>query len=637
MKKTLGILPIAAMCIVSGWMSLSTGLASAASHGLADPIMIGGVRVQLETVATGLTAPNWGTSAPGDPGRLFVTDQDGILWAIDLATGDKSVFLDISARLVPLGFFGPGSFDERGLLGVAFHPDYVDNGLLYTYTSEPANDADFPVPLGDPAEHESVIIEWQVPDPSHPDSVVAPASARVLLRIGQPQFNHDGGALNFGPDDMLYISLGDGGNRDDEGDGHSPEGNGQDPSNVLGSILRIDPLGNNSANGQYGVPADNPFFPGGADPFGGEAGCSDGFCDEIFAYGFRNPFRFSFDMERGDLYVGDVGQDDLEEVDVVVAGGNYGWNLKEGSFCFDPNGTDLGFAFDQEPCPDEPPGLIDPIAQYNTADDLIDNEDGRAVIGGFVYRGSDIPALGGRYVFGDFSRFTEDGLPNNDGSLFFLNKKNVVRKNQIKTSKIVELHLAGQERLGKAVLGFGQDGHGEVYVLANDTGVPFGTGDGFGTPTGVVLRIARAAPDAAQAGSGSTRNFRAHLSGRSQPTPVDTRAQGQAIFQLSKDGTELAFKVIVAKIENVIGAHIHLAPAGQNGPIVLPMLGNPFIPDPGVTVNGVLVEGTATAADVTDPLAGDLDALVEAMRSSNAYVNVHTTDFRPGEIRGQVR
>jgi hypothetical protein len=132
-------------------------------------------------------------------------------------------------------------------------------------------------------------------------------------------------------------------------------------------------------------------------------------------------------------------------------------------------------------------------------------------------------------------------------------------------------------------------------------------------------------------------NFRAHMSGSDQVPQIDTLAQGQAIFKLSADGTGLEFRVIVANIDNVIGAHIHLAPAGENGPIVLPLLGNPFIPDPGVTVNGILVMGFATAADVSGPLAGNLDALVEAMESGNTYVNVHTVEFRPGEIRGQIR
>lgn len=604
---------------------LQPGEALAKSDRLLRDIPSGGPPIAFEVVADGLTAPNFGTHAPGDMQRLFVSDQNGILWAIRLDTGEKSVFLDVSGRLVPLGVAGPGTFDERGLLGVAFDPGYMDNGLLYTYTSEPlAGDADFStLPSGTPANHQSVITEWQVPDPGNPAAVVDPASAREILRIDQPQFNHDGGAVNFGPDGHLYISLGDGGGRDDQGVGHGDSGNAQNPGNVLGSILRIAPLGSNSANGKYGIPADNPFV--------GQAG----FAEEVFAYGFRNPFRFSFDMMKGDLYVGDVGQDDVEEVDVVVAGGNYGWNVKEGSFCFNPNGSDPGFAFEQTPCPNEPAGLIDPVAEYNTSDNLENNEEGRAVIGGFVYRGSDFPALFGHYIFGDFSRFTESGV-NNDGSLFFLARKEIVGKNRILKSPILEAQLAGMDRLGKAVLGFGQDAKGEVYLLANDTGVPFGAGPSLDMPTGVVLKLVPAKPEV----------FRARLSGAAEvPNPVDTRARGEAIFMLSADRTELSFKVVVAKIKDVIGTHIHLAPAGANGPIAFSMIPStsdflsmgPFIPDPEVTTNGILVQGTATAADLVGPLQGQsLSELVREMKRGNAYVNVHTVENRPGEIRGQI-
>ena len=435
-----------------------------------ESITQAGANINLELVATGLTAPNWGTNAPGQADRLFITDQDGILWSIDLTTGNKTVFADLSTLLVPLGAFGTGTFDERGLLGVAFHPAYQDNGLLYTYTSEPASStADFAAPEAAVADHDTVITEWQVPNPADSASVVDPLSRRVLLRIEQPNFNHNAGAINFGPDNQLYIALGDGGARDDQGAGHSPQGNGQNPANILGNILRIDPLGSNSANGQYGVPADNPFFPGGGGPFGGEAGCTDGVCDEIFAWGFRNPFRASFDKETGDLYAADVGQDDIEEVDVVVAGGNYGWRIKEGSFCFDPNGDDPGFVTDDTAC--GPPGLIDPVAEY-------DHDEGIAIVGGFVYRGNAIPSLRGRYVFGDFSR----QFLGNNGRLFFLNKNDIVKDNRIKTSKILEIRLAGQDQLGLSLLGFGQDANGELYVLGNMTGVPFGE-------TGVILRL----------------------------------------------------------------------------------------------------------------------------------------------------
>jgi len=436
-----------------------------------QPIPKGNVTVRLTPVATGLVAPNWGTVVPGDSTRLFVVDQPGTLWAIDLTTGTKSVFGDFSALVIPLGIAGPGTYDERGFLGIAFHPQYPANGLLYTFTSEPVDGAaDFStLPTGTEPNCQSVIREWHVPAPTNPASVVDPGSSRVLLRIDKPQFNHNGGGLDFGPDMMLYVSLGDGGEADDQGVGHSPQGNGQDPSNVLGTILRINPAGSNSANGQYGIPTDNPFFPGGSGPFGGEQGCADGTCDEIFAYGFRNPFRFSFDLETGDLYVGDVGQNDIEEVDVVTAGGNYAWRIKEGSFCFEPNGDGPGFVIKSKSCAQ--PGLIDPVAQY-------DHDEGIAILAGFVYRGQAIRALQGRYVFGDYSRsFTGSG-----GRLFFLNSKNIVKNGSAKKSTIKEFELAGQDALNLFVLGFGQDASGELYVLGNSTGVPSGT-------TGVVLKI----------------------------------------------------------------------------------------------------------------------------------------------------
>ncbi len=428
---------------------------------LVDPIPgsipTGDIRVHLQPLATGLTAPNWGTFSPGDADRLFVADQDGILWAIDLTTGSKTVFLDVSSRLVPLGIFGADTFDERGLLGIAFDADYTTNGLLYTFTSEPVSGtADFSTmpPATTPNCH-SVIAEWHVPDPANPGSVVDPGSRRELVRIDKPQFNHNGGGLEIGPDGMLYISLGDGGGADDRdgqpfisGDiiGHGCGGNGADNASILGSILRIDPAGSDSANGQYGIPIDNPFV--------GVVGL-----DEIFAYGFRNPWRISFDAFTGDLLAADVGQNDVEEIDVVVSGGNYGWRHKEGSFFFVFNGNEAGYVTDVPL--DVPADLIDPAAEY-------DHDEGTAIVGGFVYRGSNVPELAGRYVFGDFARTFS-----NDGRLFYLDA----------SSQIREFQMTGQPVLGLSLLGFGRDADGEVYVLANGTGTPFGS-------TGVVLRIA---------------------------------------------------------------------------------------------------------------------------------------------------
>ena len=473
---------LTALCLVLGLAS------SGIAHPLDDTVFApikeqGGIKIGLETVADGLTAPLKGVAAPGDP-RLFVVDQNGILWAIDPASGGKTVFLDVSGRLVTLGVCGPNTFDERGLLGVAFHPGYASNGRLYTYTSEPTSGPPtFPttLPPGVAPDHQNVLAEWRVPNPGNPASTVDPASRRELLRVDWPQFNHDGGDLAFGPDGLLYVAMGDGGGADDRDGqlfttappaypacGEAPivghnAGNAQQLTNPLGKIHRIDVDGSNSANGQYGIPADNPFVAAGP-----------GVVTEIWALGLRNPFRLSFDPATGALLSGDAGQNDLEEVDRITRGGNYGWSFKEGTMFFHHNGDQPGFA---SPLPDPtrtpPPGLLDPIAQYDT------HHEGHAIIGGFVYRGSAIPRLRGRYVFGDYSIvFRFPSGPNNFGRLFYL------ERNQPKTGlrEIREFRIQGRAGLDRALLGFAQDASGEVYALVNFTGVPFGN-------TGEVLKL----------------------------------------------------------------------------------------------------------------------------------------------------
>jgi glucose/arabinose dehydrogenase len=460
-----------------------------------------GFKLRLEVAARNLTSPVKGVVAPGQPNLLYVVDQPGKLWAVDLATGDKNVLLDVGDRLVPLGVCGPGTFDERGFLGVAFHPNYMANGLLYTYTSEPVEGPPtFPstVPDDEFPDHQNVVAEWRVPDPGNPASV--PGSRRELMRVDWPQWNHDGGELAFGPDRMLYISMGDGGGADDQDGqlfvtapphhtpceearqvGHQGDGNAQKLNTPHGKVLRIDVNGRNSTNGQYGIPAGNPFV--------GRSGV----VQEIFAFGFRNPFRFSFDTETGRLFLGDVGQNDIEEVDVVVRGGNYGWNRKEGTLFFHINGNDEGFASRQ---PDAavtiPPNLIDPIAQYDT------HHEGHSVIGGFIYHGSRFPQLRDRYVFGEYSRLFgfPDG-PDDHGRLLYFKPQKKTRENrQLRTihefrgfaEAIDALGLAppphGPEEFAQtmSVLGMAQDTRGEVYVTGNQTGRPSGT-DGF------VLRI----------------------------------------------------------------------------------------------------------------------------------------------------
>jgi glucose/arabinose dehydrogenase len=440
-----------------------------------------------------LTAPLKGVVAPGLPHHLFIVDQPGRIVALHLTTRAKTVFLDVSALLVPLGVhFGPGcppdqpqegpSFDERGLLGLAFHPDFAANGRFYTYTSEPVTGPPtFPttLPPGTPPDHQNVISEWTAANPADPTAGVT-GDRRVLLRVDWPQFNHDGGDLAFGPDGLLYISMGDGGGADDQDGqlfavvgtcgaeapmvGHGPEGNGQRLTTPLGKILRIDVNGRTAANGQYGIPTDNPFV-----------GARGGVIPEIFALGFRNPYRFSFDRGTGQLFVGDVGQNDIEEVDLVIKGGNYGWRLKEGTFCFDPDGIEADSGIATPDCPAAlPPDLIDPIAQYDT------HHEGHSVVGGFVYRGDQLPELSGRYIFGDFARvFKFPAGPHDYGRLFHLSADAAGGLRQIQ-----EFHIQGGNALSLAVLGFGQDAAGEIYVLGNVSGLPFGT-------QGVVVRLAR--------------------------------------------------------------------------------------------------------------------------------------------------
>lgn len=461
------------------------------------PIKPGGKPIALELVASEVTAPLKGVAAPGEAERLYVVDQSGELWAIDLASGQKALFLDVGDRLVALGVLGPATFDERGFLGLAFHPQYAQNGLFYTYTSEP-NDGPptfaTTLPAGVSADHQNVVAEWRAVEPDNPGLGVHPASRRELLRVDWPQFNHNGGDLGFGPDGLLYISMGDGGGADDRDGqlfvkatgsmpavevpivGHGLEGNAQNLANPLGKILRIDVNGRDSANGQYGVPADNPFVG------------MPGAVEEIFAFGFRNPYRFSFDTESGRLFVGDVGQNDIEEVDVVVRGGNYGWNRKEGALFFDPNGNDPGFATPAPPG-EVPPGLMDPIAQYDT------HGEGHSVIGGFVYHGSRIPQLQGRYVFGEFSRlFKFPAGPHNFGRLLYLQQKKVSTEKLLKIREFggfpeaiaaLGLSVPTEDCFPNtlAVLGMGQDAGGELYALGNISGFPFGE-------EGVVLRLA---------------------------------------------------------------------------------------------------------------------------------------------------
>ncbi len=472
-------------------LMVAPGVAAVLDDPILAPIPASPIPIGLQTVASGLTAPNHLTDAGDASGRLFVTDQTGQIRLIAGGVLLPTPFLDLSAQVAtlpernnpgnPNQGLDPG-FDERGLLGLAFHPDFASpgsdgSGKFYTYHSEGASGTpDFFAPNtgGAPVDHHSVITEWTTNNIS---SNVFAGTSRVLMRFEEPQFNHDGGALAFGHDGHLYISIGDGGAADDQDPtggtfGHSVQGNGQDTTNILGSIARIAPLGNNSANGQYGIPASNPF-----------ALDATGKVKEIVAYGLRNPFRMSFDRTTGELIVGDVGQNDIEEInkidpaiDIGINGVDFGWRVKEGTFAFDANGAGSGFVTDDPVA--ATPNRIDPVAQYdhNLSDSGL--PEGLAVIAGFVYRGSAVPALAGKYVFGDFSQ----GFFPGQGRLFVADLTDLDLVTGLAT--IEELLPQGFPggKLGLFVKGTGQDADGELYLLVSENLGPAGN-------TGQIFRI----------------------------------------------------------------------------------------------------------------------------------------------------
>jgi glucose/arabinose dehydrogenase len=344
--------------------------------------------------------------------------------------------------------------DERGLLGLAFHPDFNNSSspgfrTLYTYTSEAIGaGATYPAPNGATNNYKNIISEWKVSaaDPN----VIDPASRREIISFGKTAGNHNGGTIAFGPDNYLYLGTGDGGDANDSGPSHLPGGNAQNLTVALGKMLRIDPLNPTltpasgdpaSPNGQYRIPTTNPFKAAGQVP-------------EIYAYGFRNPYRYAFDSANGDLIVADVGQNTIEEIDRVVLGGNYGWNVKEGTFPFTPPGVGPD-------SPGVPAGLIDPISGTQGTLEY-DHGDGLSITGGFVYRGTAIPALVGKYVFGDLALHTNPTRA--DGRLFYAD---------LQTGLIKEFLLPqfanGVLPNGLTVHGFGQDGNGELYAIVTNT------------------------------------------------------------------------------------------------------------------------------------------------------------------------
>jgi uncharacterized repeat protein (TIGR03806 family) len=362
------------------------------------------VSLALEQVFAGVgsfSSPLAMLQEPHSTARWYVVQQTGIVYVFDNqpAVTSRRQFINLTSQIA-----GNGS-DERGLLGMAFHPDYPANPRVYLSFTANAG-----------SQLVSRIVEYQTRDAGQ---TLDATTGQVILQVNQPESNHNGGNIAFGPDGFLYIGLGDGGGG---GDAHGSIGNGQRLSTLLGKMLRIDVNGTTGAT-RYAIPAGNPYAGGAV--CNNDTGTFTANCPEIYAYGFRNPWRWSFDTGSGELWVGDVGQNAWEEVDRVVMGGNYGWRCREGAHAF--NGT----------CGANAGSAMEPIAEY-------DHSQGSSITGGVVYRGRAIPALTGRYVFGDFS----------SGRIWH------VARNAAPTQQFT----AGFNS-GLSISSFAQDAGGEIYVV----------------------------------------------------------------------------------------------------------------------------------------------------------------------------
>ena len=342
--------------------------------------------IQFSSLVPGLVHPVYVTHAGDGSGRLFIVEQAGVIRIFK--NGSLLPFLDISSKVLSGG--------EQGLLSVAFHPQYRSNRRFFVNYTAP----------GGGAAGKSVIAEY-LASATNPD--VADPTERVLLEINQPFSNHNGGLNLFGPDGYLYIGLGDGGS------GGDPQNNGQSLGTLLGKVLRI------GVDGAlpYVIPPDNPFI------------ATSGALREIWAYGLRNPWRFSFDRCTGRLFLADVGQDTWEEVDLIQKGGNYGWNIMEGPVCYVSGCTQIG---------------LPPIVYYNhTLGDC-------SITGGYVYRGTASPALTGWYLFGDFCTGRLWGLRETSPNNWTMTQ-------------------AAQTGLG--ISSFGEDQNGEVYIVDYNGGAMY--------------------------------------------------------------------------------------------------------------------------------------------------------------------
>lgn len=346
--------------------------------------------LRLEPLARGLRQPVYLTH--DGTARRFIVEQPGTIRLIEDGKLLKQPYLDIVKRVTSGG--------ECGLLSVAFHPNFADNGLLYVnYTATPNK------------QLQTIISRFKT-DPA--STRVDPSTEQVLLTIDQPYPNHNGGQIKFGPDGMLYIGMGDGGS------GGDPQNNGQKTDTLLGKILRIDVNGSESA---YTVPKDNPFVD------------KPNWRPEIWATGLRNPWRFTFDRATGDCYTGDVGQNLFEEIDLIVKGGNYGWRLREASHPF--NGGEMRDDF------------IDPIAEYG-------RDKGQSVTSGYVYRGKQFPQLTGWFLYADYASGRFWGLKQQGGK--------TIANEEIDVSYTTAAGKESRTLNRVQPASFGEDVDGELYV-----------------------------------------------------------------------------------------------------------------------------------------------------------------------------
>ncbi|MDB5121354.1 MAG: glucose dehydrogenase [Sphingobacteriales bacterium] len=370
---------------------VNTDSSNTANNGSAAAISL-----KLIKVADNITSP-LNVVFPDDK-TMLVGEQHGVISLFKDGQALAEPFLDLRSKMVKIGT----SYEERGLLGLVLHPQFKSNNKFYVYYSAPSSATG--------SDHKSVLSEF-VSNGTTADI----KSERIILTVEEPESNHNGGCLKFGNDGYLYVGLGDGGGA---GDKHGNTGNGQNLNTLLGKILRIDI----DEGSTYTVPSDNPFVGKNAKP-------------EIWAYGLRNPWRFSFDRKTNLLFAADVGQNTWEEIDIIEKGGNYGWKIMEATHCFDP----------EKNC--NPSGLKLPINEYN-------HSEGISITGGYVYNGTSIPELSGKYLFADWT-----------GPLFFLQKSaDKWQRGNISISNKPSENLK--------VLSFAEDNAGELYVLTNTAGSP---------------------------------------------------------------------------------------------------------------------------------------------------------------------